>query len=196
MYEVFVNDHRIVLTNKLVKESGFKLFLFETVNMEEVIRQLTKKEIRAAYLYHLDASQLLPILKKKMSLVVAAGGLVLNKEKEVLFIFRNGKWDLPKGKVDKGETLEKAAIREVEEETGVKKLVIDNFLARTYHIFKRNGKYKLKETHWFTMKTEYRGELVAECEEGIEHVEWKSATQIPEALKNSYQNIKSLLKDY
>jgi 8-oxo-dGTP pyrophosphatase MutT (NUDIX family) len=121
--------------------------------------------------------------------------VVTNKEGKVLFIFRNGKWDLPKGGVDKGETLEQAALREVEEETGVQGLKIENFLKTTYHIFKRNGGYKLKEVHWFAMRTSYKGELVGEAAEGIEKVKWKGPEKIKKALENSYTNIKILFKD-
>ena len=76
--------------------------------------------------------------------IIAAGGLVTNAQGEILWIFRRGFWDLPKGKLDEGETIQSCAIREVEEETGVGKLSITQKLQKTYHIFKRNGKYKLK----------------------------------------------------
>lgn len=75
--------------------------------------------------------------------------------------------------MDKGESIENAAIREVEEETGVKNLVIERFLHTTFHIFKRNGEYRLKQTHWFIMSTDYTGKLVAEKAEGIKKVKWK-----------------------
>ena len=127
--------------------------------------------------------------------MVAAGGVVTNKEGKVLFIYRNDKWDLPKGKLDKGESIPEAAVREVEEETGVKGLKIENFLKTTYHIFKRNGVYKLKEVHWFAMKTSFKGELVGQKEEGIEKVKWKGPEKIREALQNSYINIKILFEE-
>ena len=148
------------------------------------------------YLYHEKKKELLSIFKKKLPLVIAGGGLVLNKKSRILFIFRNGKWDLAKGKLDKGETIEEAAVREVEEETGVKKLKVDKFLQKTYHIFKRNGTFKLKETHWFLMHTNYDGQLSPQCDEGIEIVEWKKESEIKKALKNSYQNIKLVINDY
>ncbi|UGU14972.1 NUDIX domain-containing protein [Sinomicrobium kalidii] len=192
MYEVFVNDYPIILTNILTKEVKHKLFLLESVRMEEVIRQLTKGEIECAHLYDPEAGQLLKKFQEKMPLVVAAGGLVTNEAKEVLFIYRNGKWDLPKGKLEKKESIEEAALREVEEETGVKKLKLGPLLQKTYHIFKRNGTYKLKETHWYGMTSTYKGKLKAQCEEGIEKAEWMKPDEIPEALRNSYANIKVL----
>ncbi|MGB5652594.1 MAG: NUDIX domain-containing protein, partial [Robiginitalea sp.] len=127
-------------------------------------------------------------------LVVAAGGVVTNKKGKVLFIYRNDKWDLPKGIIKKKEDLEQCAIREVEEETGVKDLHIENFLRTTYHIFKRNGKLRLKEVHWFAMKTRYDGILVGEEKEGIIKVKWKGPEKIRKALENSYINIRILFE--
>ncbi|MGS2739131.1 NUDIX hydrolase [Sinomicrobium sp. M5D2P17] len=192
MYEVFVNDYPIILTNILTKEVKHKSFLLESVSIEEVIRQLNKGEMESAHLYYPQEEQLLQKLLEKLPLVVAAGGLVTNAKNEVLFIYRNGKWDLPKGKLEKKESIEEAAIREVEEETGIKKLKLGPLLQKTYHIFKRNGVYKLKETYWYAMSSTFTGKFKAQCEEGIEKVEWKSPEEVSEALQNSYANIKSL----
>src|SRR5690606_7908309 len=106
MYEVFVNEHRIILTNKISKEEGFKLFLLETVDIDDVITQLNKGKIKCAHIYYKDKSTLFKKFCKKVPLVVAAGGMVVNKNQDTLFIYRNDKWDLPKGKVDKGEAIE------------------------------------------------------------------------------------------
>ncbi len=192
MYKVFVNESPLILTNKLSETGNGKYFLLNETAILEAIDALSKKKLSEAYIYHPNNEEILKKFTKKIPLVVAAGGVVTNKEGKVLFIYRNEKWDLPKGKLDKGESIEEAALREVTEETGVKGLKIENFLKTTYHVFKRNGVYKLKEVHWFAMKTSYKGPLVGQKSEGIVKVKWKGPKKIKKALENSYINIKIL----
>jgi len=142
-----------------------------------------QNKLQKAILFYPDEKEMLKVLKSKIPVNKAGGGLVYNKNGEVLFIFRNGKWDLPKGGIDKGEEIEDTATREVEEETGVTNLTIVKKLQKTYHIFKRNGEYRLKITHWFEMNTTFDGVLLGQIEEGIEKVAWLNPTQIKEALK-------------
>ena len=196
MYEVFVNEAPLILTNKRPKNSNGNLFSLDGDSIVEAIKLLSKKKLKKAYLYHPDDKKILKLFMLKIPVVVAGGGFVINKKGKVLFIFRNGKWDLPKGKVDKGESIESAALREVEEETGVTNLEIERFLHTTFHIFKRNGEYRLKQTHWFIMSTDYKGKLVPEKSEGIKKVKWKGRKKTKRALKNSYHNIKVLFKDW
>jgi 8-oxo-dGTP pyrophosphatase MutT (NUDIX family) len=195
MYKVFVNDKPLFLTNQIFKETDFQLFLLESVDFKQLIIKYFQNKIQKAYLYHPDEREIMKVLKTKIPVNKAGGGLVYNKNREVLFIFRNGKWDLPKGGMNKGEEIEHTAMREVEEETGVNGLSISNKLQKTYHIFKRNGVYKLKITHWFEMHSTYDGIPIGQAEEGIEKVEWKNPEQIKEALKNSYENIKLLFEE-
>ena len=129
---------------------------------------------------------------KKLPNVIAGGGKVYNDKGEILFIYRNDKWDLPKGKIEGVESIEETAIREVMEETGVAGLEIIKPLETTYHIFKRNGEYRLKITHWFEMITDYKGELTGQLNEGIDKVEWVNADDVDHKLENSYENIKLL----
>lgn len=192
MYKVFVNELPLILTNKLSETANSQYFLLNEDAIQEAIDALRKKKLQVAYIYHPNHEEILKKFTKKIPLEVAAGGVVTNREGKVLFIYRNDKWDLPKGKLDKGETIEECALREVEEETGVKKLKIENFLKTTYHVFKRNGVYKLKEVHWFAMKTSYTGKLTGQKNEGIEKVKWKGPRKIKKALENSYTNIKIL----
>ena len=193
MYKVFVNDKPIILTDKVEEEIGFKNYLLKTVSLGKVIKELNKTSLKEVRLIHKNEKKILKKFLKKLPLVIAAGGKVHNSKGEILFIFRNGKWDLPKGKIEKGEDLEATAIREVEEETGIKKLQIVQELDTTYHIFKRNGNHKIKKTHWFEMKSDYNGKLKPEESEGITDVKWLNGNDISAALENSYANIRELI---
>jgi 8-oxo-dGTP pyrophosphatase MutT (NUDIX family) len=195
MYKVFVNDKPLFLTNEISKETDFQLFLLDSIDIEQVIVKMFQNKIKKAYLYHPDESVIMKTLKAKIPVNKAGGGLVYNKKGEVLFIFRNGKWDLPKGGINKGELIENTAMREVEEETGVNELKVIKKLQKTYHVFKRNGKYKLKITHWFEMQTDFEDTPIGQIEEGIEKVAWLNPEQIKEALQNSYENIKLLFEE-
>jgi len=195
MYKVFVNDKPLFLTNKILKETDFQLFLLESADIKQVIVKIFQNKIQKAYLYHPDEKEIMKTLKTKIPVQKAGGGLVYNAKNQVLFIFRNGKWDLPKGGIEKGEEIEDTAMREVEEETGVGNLVVTNKLQKTYHIFKRNGLLKLKVTHWFEMRTTFEGIPEGQAEEGIEKVAWLNPEEIQEALKNSYENIKLLFQE-
>ncbi|NNC49813.1 MAG: NUDIX domain-containing protein [Flaviramulus sp.] len=193
MYKVFVGDKPIILTTKVEKETNFKNYLLKTVNMAKVVRKLNRTSLSEIRLIHKNKDKLLKKFLKKLPNVIAGGGKVYNDEGDILFIYRNDKWDLPKGKVEGKETIEQTALREVAEETGVAGLEITKPLETTYHIFKRNGRYKIKITYWFEMKTSFKGNLYAQIDEGITHVEWLNGVQINDALKNSYANIKLLL---
>ena len=114
----------------------------------------------------------------------------------MLFIFRRGKWDLPKGKSDIGETNKQTALREVTEETGIKELVIKNFFKTTFHLVRNNGKYFLKETRWFLMYSNYQGKLDPQVEEGIKSVKWKNIKQINNIKEKTFKNISIILNDF
>lgn len=193
MYHVFVNDKPIILTTTVEKETDFKNFLLKGVDIELVIKTLAKKKYKSVRLIHHNEKSLLKTFLKLLPNVIAGGGKVYNPNNDVLFIFRNNKWDLPKGKTEKNEDIETTAIREVEEETGVTKLKIVKPLPVTYHIFKRNGKLKIKITYWFEMKTTFNGNLYPQENEGITKVAWLNPEQIKEAMTNSYANIKILV---
>ena len=125
-------------------------------------------------------------------LIEAAGGLVYNLDNQLLMIFRNGKWDLPKGKLEPGENIRQCAIREVEEECGVKNLTISKKITDTYHTYELKGNPILKRTYWYMMNSDFDGKLVAQIEEGITKVEWVNEEDIAKKLENSYGNIKEL----
>ena len=197
MYKVFVNDIPIILSTKKDIGENYSAFPIKTVKFKEIIERITDGELLYINLYHKNEEKLLHHLLKKLPVVTAAGGMVFNDNKEILFIYRNKRWDLPKGKTEKDESLEESAIREVMEETGVQDLEIVRFMRKTYHIFKRKDKYRLKVTHWYEMKTSFVGDLVPENSEGIKKAKWKNFAKSQKALTKSYANIKLLFpKEY
>lgn len=193
MHTIFVGDKPIILTTKVEKESNFKNYLLDTVNIGKVIKDLDNNDIEAVHLIDSDESKLLKKFLKLLPNVIAGGGKVYNLKKDILFIYRNDKWDLPKGKIEGTETIEQTAMREVSEETGVAGLQIVKPLPDTYHIFKRNGKHKIKITYWFEMTTTFSGKLTPQENEGITKVEWLNSKQSQKALENSYANIRLLV---
>ena len=128
--------------------------------------------------------------------IIAAGGLVFNDSRQLLMIFRRGKWDLPKGKLDKGERIEDCAVREVKEETGLTEVTLKDFAGLTYHEYfdKYIKNDALKETHWYEMYAPSNQVLVPQFEEDIEMIEWVDKNKIPEKLHNSYPNIIEIIK--
>ncbi|MGV6831203.1 MAG: NUDIX hydrolase [bacterium] len=193
MYKIFVGDKPIILTSKVEPETHFKNYLIDTVPIHKVIRELKKDHISEVRFIGKNEDKLLKKFLKKLPVVTAGGGKVYNQDGKVLFIYRNDKWDLPKGRIEKGEAIEEGAKREVTEETGVKDLKIQKPLEKTYHIFKRNNRYRIKVTHWYKMTSAYDGELIPQTKEGITKVKWLNEKKITKALKNSYANIKSLV---
>jgi 8-oxo-dGTP pyrophosphatase MutT (NUDIX family) len=193
MNTIYVGDKPIILTTEIKKETDFKSYLLKSVNIGKVIKKLNTTDLKAIYLVHKNEDKLLKKFLKLLPNVIAGGGKVYNSKNEILFIYRNDKWDLPKGKTERKESIEETAIREVEEETGVEGLKIVKPLPTTYHIFKRNGRHKIKVTYWFKMKTDFEGKLSPQENEGITKVEWLDKKASQKALENSYANIRILV---
>lgn len=197
MYKVFVNDIPIILSTEKDIGKRYKSIPIKTVKLKKLIKKMYNGEQLYINLYHPKEKKLLKHLRKKLKLYIAGGGLVYNAKNEILFIHRNGRWDIPKGKIEKGESIEECAIREVEEETGVKGLEITKPLEITYHVFKRNGKFCLKETFWFEMRTTSTDELTPQKNEGIKKARWLNFEKSQKALDKSYENVKLLFpKEY
>jgi len=195
MYKVFVNDKPIILTDSLPKENKYKIYLFKNLIVSEILDKLTSNSVNGILIFcdNLELSK--ELFFKNFKIISAAGGLVLNPKKEVLFIYRNNIWDLPKGWIEKNESIETAAIREVEEECGIFNLKLIKPLTTTYHIYNQNG-IALKQTYWFLMTSDYNKELVPQIEEGITEVIFKNKKAANKALKNSYANIKLVYDTY
>ena len=193
MYKIFVGNKPIVLTTALETETDFKNFMIDAVDINKVLAKLKKDKYNSVRIVGVDKEVLLKKFLALLPNVIAGGGKVYNPKNEILFIFRNGKWDLPKGKAEAKETINQTALREVEEETGITGLSITKPLEITYHIFKRNERHYIKVTYWFQMYSEYEGTLVPQEKEGITKVKWIPETKLKKVLKNSYSNIKLLI---
>ncbi|MFD1293660.1 NUDIX hydrolase [Lutibacter holmesii] len=192
MYKVFVNDCPIILTENKNISTIFEIRDFNKKNLLEIVQQIFDGEINGICLVCSDLEGSLKDFKSVLKVQEAAGGKVFNTNSEVLFIYRFQKWDLPKGKLEKGESIEECAVREVEEECGINNVTIEKQLETTYHIFQRKNKTIFKITYWFLMHTTFEGELIPQTEEGIEKVVYKNENEISEALTNTYENIKLL----
>ena len=129
-------------------------------------------------------------------IITAAGGIVLNPENELLFIYRRGKWDLPKGKLDEGETIEQCAVREVEEETGIRNILLGNFVGMTKHEYFDEWIKEdvLKETHWYEMKIATNQTPIPQTEEDIEDIKWIPLPLLQPYLNDSYVSIVDIIQ--
>ena len=192
MFTIFINEKVIYLTDNLQYSSEKYFFNIDKVDVVSLISELEENTIDILYLYNEDITLLWRKFERNFKTIEAAGGLVKNPKGDTLFIYRNGVWDLPKGKIEKGEKIEEAAIREVAEECGIANLKIEDTLAKTYHIYTFKERCILKITHWFTMSSNFKGILKPQEEEGITKAEWMDKRQVKEALENTYENIKRL----
>jgi ADP-ribose pyrophosphatase YjhB (NUDIX family) len=131
-----------------------------------------------------------------MKKIIAAGGLVLNEHQEILMIFRRGKWDLPKGKLDEGESIKTCAVREVMEETGLTTVELGSLVAITHHTYFDPWikEEVIKETHWFRMKADSNQPLTPQTSEDIEMIEWVDQNHLNEKLANSYDTIVEVVR--
>ena len=194
MYKVFFNQKPLILTNEIQDFSDNEPLLFiKYTSVAQIIKALKSSKNRKVFLYHKDIEKLWKSFKKKFPIVEAAGGLVERTDNKLLFIFRNNKWDLPKGGVEKKELIIEAAQREVTEETGVSDLIVQKQLSETFHIFKKGKRFRLKKTYWFKMSTKYMGETIPQTEEGIKKIEWVSKEKIDEILNDAFENIRIIV---
>ena len=194
MYKVFFNQKPLILTSKILKSSDSNPFIhIKFSSKNQILKAVKAKKTESVYIYHKNIKKLWEIFTKKFPIIDAAGGLVERSDDKFLFIYRNNRWDLPKGGVEKKELIIEAAQREVKEETGLADLIVINKIGETYHIFKKGKNFRLKRTYWFKMKSDYQGELFPQEEEGIISAEWINKKRIPEILKKAYENIKEIV---
>lgn len=162
--------------------------------VKTMIHEMELEKIHAGVFYHPSLDELKKAFFKKFTLVEAAGGLVYNEKGEVLMIYRRGKWDLPKGKLDKGEKLEDCAIREVLEETGLKQVQITAPLTITYHTYHEGARFILKESHWYAMKADGKDDLVPQLAEQIHEIRWVKPKSLPQYFNETFPSVIDVLK--
>lgn len=163
----------------------------EILNAVEFIKQSNSLNI---CITHEDVEFLMECVFSPYHFIEAAGGLVVNKDKEMLFIFRRGKWDLPKGKMEEGETPEICAEREIEEETGVNQLQLIHKIIDTYHIYEERGQQILKKTYWFYFTTYFEGTPKPQIEEDISSISWIGKENLAMPLSNTYDSIMDVIE--
>lgn len=203
MYEIYFNDKQLCLISStllnqfadgddstlVVRYSGNPKHLLHYIDLLEKPGRINKVVLGAD-----DIDKLFDLVKAKFTIVEAAGGVVMNKDGNALVIFRRGKWDLPKGKVDPGETWPEAALREVMEETGLTGPSLDDFITTTYHSYKDGaGKRILKPTYWYKMRSKIE-KLTPQSEEGIEQAEWLGIPSFLSSGRSTYPSIMAVLR--
>lgn len=194
-YRIYINNNSLFIADSIPKQIE-KIQQVEVNNFDFLTfhKSLVKGGKKDYILISKSPKLLFKNIKKKLTIIKAAGGLVKNDKGDYLFIFRNKKWDLPKGKVEKGEKIKIAAIREVEEECGVKVEKRKSLLGKTYHIYELNGEVILKCTSWYPMKVKGMPKLIPQKEEGITTASWVSPQGIKVKMKNTYPLIFDILK--
>ena len=195
MYTIFKNDTSIILTDDLKEYSEKKPFLWKELSKKTFEAAITTAAEGEIVFYHADLDAMWHEFKAAFKVIEAAGGIVHNELKQLLFIYRHDKWDLPKGKIEKGETIQNAAIREVKEECGFRNLDLGRQVSTTYHIYEEKGRQVLKISYWFRMFSRDQ-DLKPQLEEGITEVQWTDEAKMAKILKNTYPNIELLLSEY
>jgi 8-oxo-dGTP pyrophosphatase MutT (NUDIX family) len=198
MYKVFFNDRTVYFGDNFSRAFMKNKGLFYKYNNLQELDELLGvfgevSHIRNLYIFHEDILMLIEEFKACFNYLEAGGGLVFNSKGEFLVIQRNGIWDLPKGKLEKGENFESAALREVEEETGLQGLQLVHPILSTYHTYVLKKKRMLKKTKWFEMIYQGTDEPVLEGEEGITDYRWAVPGETDFIRQNTYKSIMDVL---
>ncbi|AZA56855.1 NUDIX domain-containing protein [Chryseobacterium shandongense] len=197
MYKVFVNEKKLLLSKQ--SENLEKTLGYENVTSLEIALDLLENtSVKELNVFGENIDEIWSEFQKLFRIIEAAGGIVSNSKGDLLFIKRLGKWDLPKGKMEKGESREESAVREIEEETGLQNVELLSFINTTYHIYvERNGDKVLKCTHWFEMSFNGEDTSKPQIEEGITEVAWKNTFQIEEEVfPSTFKNIRLIIREF
>jgi 8-oxo-dGTP pyrophosphatase MutT (NUDIX family) len=201
--KIYFGNKPLYLTDSITKDIEDFLHRDDAVFIDEfnvhavgaMIHEMEQEKIHAGVFLHTDLEELLNGFKKKLTPIIACGGLVHTGKQELLLIFRKGKWDLPKGKLDDGESLEECALREVKEETGLEKAALEKPVCITYHTYHQDGKHILKESHWFLMKSPHQKVLTPQTDEDIEQCKWVPAAELSPYLDLTHASVLDVLKE-
>ena len=196
MYKIYINDCLLILAEAYPDESeSFNRLQLKDFNFQQFYNQVKLHTQASIYLVEdKNYKKLFKAISSSLKVIKAAGGIVSNEENNYLFIFRKGKWDLPKGKIDTGEKTKVAAIREVEEECGIKVTSAGKKACKTYHIYEMGGKVILKKTTWYKMTAENQPDLVPQIEEDITEARWIAKSNFNIVLENTYPLIEEVMK--
>jgi 8-oxo-dGTP pyrophosphatase MutT (NUDIX family) len=205
MYEVFFNDKKIVISapGKITINKTLEIIddLQTTAALKKWFLTFSKRNIQEVVLTSHEPKQFFENIFQKAFTVIYASGGVVKRKNRFLFIYRNEKWDLPKGKIDNGETKEEAAVREVGEECGINGHRIEMQLPSTFHIYQSTykeskGEWIFKETFWFEMKYDGVENGQPQLEENITKIRWFKKNELGSVFSNTYTNLHSLVKIY
>jgi ADP-ribose pyrophosphatase YjhB (NUDIX family) len=201
-YKIHINDNTVFLEdeahwqfkNYIIKDKELYIPYVDEAQTKQLVEDIYNKyQGHTFFVIASDLSALKTSFFNQFKLIVAGGGVVFNKNNEMLLIHRRGFWDLPKGKIEMGEVIREGAAREVKEETGVKIKLIDQKICCSYHTYNIENKRILKETHWFLMKGKSGSILKPQTKEGIEKVEWVKQENIAPYIEKSYSNIVDII---
>jgi len=198
MYRIFINDNALILSSSQTVLATDKLAEIQQYScascMTSAISKLENGLCKSLVLFGDDVELMWKDLCSRYEIIEAAGGVVVNPKDEVLWIRRNDKWDLPKGKVELGENVEDTAVREVEEECAVFNISRGELLGITYHTYSYKGANVLKKSYWYAMTCPSEQELKPQLEEGITEVVWADQQKHLTYIKDTYTSIAELLK--
>ena len=193
-YRIYINEKVILLTETgPKKKEGYVAIDAGVFDLKIIYTWIVAHQSKLFYVLCNDAKAFLKTVAKSVTLIEAAGGLVKNEKKEYLFIYRQGKWDIPKGKIEKGEAVKTAAVREVEEECGIKVSALEEKICKTYHVYIMRGDVVLKKTHWYKMLCKGQNKLKPQKEEGITDARWFKKGHIEPIVKNTFPSIIDVL---
>jgi len=190
MYKVFIKESLLILSDTY--REGAIDFL-GTEQLRNLVKSIAASEKTEVYIWSSDLSKLWQSFKSIFRIIDAAGGAIKNTEGDLLMIYRYGHWDLPKGKIELGESKEEGALREVMEECGVDEPDITGVLPTTYHYYELEGEPILKRSFWFAMSLDKNSPLKPQLEEDISQVIWCDSAKVEELKDQSYGNIRLVL---